>query len=153
MAATVAVLVLLIFSSTGRADIARNADALRFQVVARTGSAGLISLSPYPSINENGYVAFVATTENADGEAADNVYAAIPGESVPRQLMNSIFLYPNEGVDTSAPGTQTFYPEVQINKDNDVLAWRRLNAQILLGGLTLQVAPLTYAEIWNADGA
>jgi hypothetical protein len=129
-----------------------------FRVVAETGAAtsfNLLELSTHPSINDNGYVAFTAESENNDGQPADNIYAFNPTTGVLHQLMNPVFMYTNVGVDASAGGTGSFFGEVQINNANQVLARRRLNAVVQVGVPfgTVTTAPLTYLETWSADAA
>lgn len=125
-------------------------------VIAQTGAGtpfNFNSLGQGPSINDNDYIAFVGESRNSAGELADNIYAYRPMTEQLTPLMNGVFMYPNQGVNESVPGTQAIFGEVQINNTNDVLARRRLNASIQVGFPFGQIltAPLTYLETWNAD--
>ena len=125
-----------------------------FEVLARTGDSGLVSIKPGVSINDNGYIAFVGESNNQAGELADNIYASRPGAAGPNQLMPSVFMYKKEGAEVGLnPGTQSIFNEVQINNQNLVLARRRLNAQIQVAFPIGQIltAPLTYLETWDAS--
>jgi hypothetical protein len=118
-------------------------------VVAQTGFE-LTSIGQGVSINDSGYVAFMAESRNDSGQLADNVYAFSPTVGEYQQLMHRQYMYPKTGADALTPGTQKMSGEVQINNNNDVLAWRRLNAQVLqIFGLS--TAPLTYYETWSAE--
>ena len=130
--------------------------AYHFNAIAQTGAAtpdNFSSLGNGVSINDNDYVAFVGESPNSSGQLADNIYAFNPDTRQVNQLMNKVFMYPDQGVDQGVAGTQSFFDEVQINNDNDVLALRRLNASVQIGVPTgtVATAPLTYLETWNAD--
>jgi hypothetical protein len=125
------------------------------QVISQSASGpyNFASFGQGVSINDNDYVAFKAASLNTNNLLADNVYAYNPNTNIVNQLMNPVFMYPNAGAETLTPGTQSIFGEVQINNNNDVLARRRLNAQIQVGppfGSVL-TAPLTYLETWSAD--
>ncbi|MDB5350266.1 MAG: hypothetical protein JWN86_1513 [Planctomycetota bacterium] len=128
------------------------------QVIAATGSATTFNfthLGKGPSINDAGYVAFQAESGNNDGKSADNLYAYRPADASLQQLMNSVFMYPNERVLASPPGTGAIDGDVQINNKDEVIARRRLNASVQVGFPfgSILTAPLTYLETWNADAA
>ena len=100
-------------------------------------------------------MAFQAESNNNNGNPADNIYAFNPITQTTNQLMNVAFMYTNDGVLDTAPGTGSIAEQVQINNNNVVLARRRLNALVAVGGPlgTLTTAPLTYLEKWDANGA
>lgn len=128
------------------ADLAAAAER-DHRIVARTGDLGLVEIAPYPSINDSGYVAFVGRIEGSDGRLLENIYSWAPdGGGILRELFNPGFLLPNAGADP----TQTFGPEVQINNSNKVVARRYLRAIVLVVGGSIQTAPLTYLELWDA---
>jgi len=129
---------------------------LGVSVIAQTGAAtpfNFTSLGRGPSINNDGYIAFVGESANEKGELSDNIYAYRPETGSLNQLMNRAFMYPKHGVGDLRPGTQAIFDEVQINDSNQVLARRRLNAevQVGLGFGEIVTAPLTYLETWDAD--
>ncbi len=119
-------------------------------VVAQTGTGAMpfVSLGDGPSINDNGFVAFVGRTRDASdppGLLRENVFALNPVTGGTNQLMNPVFAIPNGG---TAPN-QTIHPQVQINNQNLVLARRHLNAVVQVG-FDILTAPLTYLEKWDA---
>ena len=138
---------LLVAILSGRAPADVLPDAA---VVAQTGSDGLVEIAPYPSINQNGLVAFVGRTQADDGRLMENLYAWEPGSGngMLRRLFNDDFMLPRDGDDP----TQTFGPQVRINDADQVLARRYLRASILFYG-TWQTIPLTYLETWDARTA
>ena len=113
-------------------------------VVAQTGAA-LESIGRGVSINDFGDIAFMAST--AKGH---NVFAVDGGTGSRRALMNGVFVLKTEGEGSS----QIFSEYVQINNRREVLAQRRMNAVVQVGGLfgTITNAPLTYIERWPWHG-
>src|SRR5262249_19101768 len=114
----------------------------------------LKSIGKGVSINDNGYVAFQASSLNDNGALADNVYAWSPDTGQANALMNRVFMLPNAGADQLTPATQSIFGDVQINNSNEVLARRRMNAVVQVGGPpfgSILTAPLTSLESWNAD--
>ncbi len=128
-----------------------------FEIIARTGGgSGLTVIGRGPSINDLGYVAFSARRRRSDGVEVENVYSVHPSTKQVRPLMNGIFEYP---VGTSESPTQVFDERVQVNNQNQVLAWRNLNARVQLISWILFPIPgdmltahLTYLETWPVTG-
>lgn len=128
----------------------------QFQVIARTsGGAGYARLGRGPSINDNGYVAFMARSGDPSGTQTENIYAVDPSTRVARKLMGEIF---EQKVTGDAP-TQLFDESVQLNGRNQVLAWRNLNALVQQWSWIIlpipgpfMTAPLSYWETWSVTG-
>lgn len=118
-----------------------------------TGPNPMVGIGRNPSINDNGHVAFVAQSRNGNGQTVDNVHVWNAQTRATRALLNAAMLYPNTDADQLTPGTQSIFDGVQINNADLVLARRRLNASVLIGGLfgTIATAPLTFLETWNAN--
>ena len=134
-------------------------DEPQFEVLVRTGGGqGFISLGKGPSINDNGYVGFIGRTPNGDGRINENIYAYPPQSRRVQPLMNEIFVLPTTPSGENTP-SQRFDLAVQINNQNQVLAWRNLNAVVQLISWVIlpipgvySVAPLTYWETWQVGG-
>ena len=89
----------------GRAESAGKAGAtITHEVIAGTG-AHFQGLGRGPSINDNGFIAFVGESRNGSGEPADNIYAFNPNMGSAVALMNQVFMYPNSGSSSLTAGT------------------------------------------------
>lgn len=125
-------------------------SAYDLAIVATTGSGlGLTGLGTGPSINDQGYIAFSAESNNSAGRPADNIYAYNPATGGIAALMDRQYMYPKAAGEV--PG-QTIAPDVQINNSNEVLARRRLATQATVTGV-VGYPVLTYLETWSASGA
>ena len=98
----------------------------RYQVVAKTGDAGLTNIQQSGSINDSGEVAFVGDV--AGGEA---IFVGGPNDATPRDITPG-FLNP----------FRFFGLGIQINDNNQVAAVDRVSTGNLL----------TYARYWDAQG-
>lgn len=122
------------------------------QLAAQTGRNGLVGIEAFPSINQGGAIAFVGHYTGAGGAVGDNIYTwdnpNISGNGVLRPLSNPGLFLPSE----SDGPSQKFGAEIQLNDQGQVLAWRYMRARVLVGGLlgTIQIAPFTYMETWDA---
>src|SRR6185436_18650841 len=92
--------------------------------------------------------AFVAQHHSDTGDV-DNIYAYEPLAGQVHTLMNATFEFPRTG---ESP-RQEFGDYLQVDNNNQVLAWRYLTAKVSLGlnGDILDL-PLTYLERWNITG-
>ena len=126
----------------------------QFDVVVKTGEDELVEIEKYPSINDNGIIAFVGRVKGSDGRLLENLYSwedISPHDVILRPLFNTGLLLPKDGDDP----TMTFGPEVIINNKNEVLAMRYLRAIVQIGPIfgKILTAPLTYLETWDAQVA
>lgn len=125
------------------------------RVIAKSGqtdTAGrtLAAIDRLPSMNDFGWVVFMGKIRDEGGVVRRNIYSVDPATGEIRPLMNATtsFELP-ELVSNEAPAQLLNAP--MINNRNEVVAWRRLNARVLIG-LDILNAPLTYIEAWSPTG-
>ncbi len=116
--------------------------------LVRSGQNGLFSIHRFPSVNDNGIVAFAATY---NGGASDNIYAYHLYTGRLQKLLKDAWAHRNSG------GTprQTIAPMVQVNNLNQVVSRRFLTALVQVGfplGDMVEM-PLTYLEGWDPEMA
>jgi hypothetical protein len=123
--------------------------AYDFDLIVDAGFHGLSSLGRSPSVNDNGYVAYLGRRTVGEKEI-DNIFAHDPLTHESTRLMSPLFEHPRTG---DVP-RQEFSETLQIDNSNQVMAWRYLTAKVQVGfpfGEILDM-PLTYWERWSASG-
>lgn len=139
----------------------RAANNLDFEVLAISGGPSLLSIKKGISINDSGWAAFAGERMGRSGRPVENVFSIHPETKQIKPLMNPVFehrvIYPPLAL--SDGPTQSFGEFVQISNENQVLAWRNLNATVALFTWAIipvfgqpMSAPMTYWETWPANG-
>lgn len=113
-------------------------SSFMYEVVAKTGQTGLVSIAPEVSVNDKGVVALIGRIHDngGTGPLIENIFI---GSGSPNSLVN---ISPKINSSTS----QTFSPSIQIN-NNDLVLVRR----VLLQPSPLGPIPFSYLELWNSN--
>lgn len=129
--------------------LAKASTSPKFEIVAQTDTNGLHQIDPNISINDRGTVAFIGQFMGKDIDGNDilteNIFAFDSATGGLKKLMKDAFQLPFPNP-IGAFG-QIFSPAVQINNLNQVIARRRMNANVLIGDQFL-TGPFTYIESW-----
>jgi len=139
-------------------------DSYQFDVITKTGDIAfadnheiqrtLIDIKRNSSVNENGIIAFIGKVEGTFGTKQENVYAVkyeIDSESKltignPEALMQTAFELKDDG---DAPNQ--VFANIQINNQNQVVAYRLTYAMVLMKNYSMLSMPLSYVEKWDAN--
>lgn len=107
----------------------------KIEVVAKTGQAGIVSIAPEVSINDNGTVALIAKiAENGTGKLIENIFVGDGASGSLRSITPTI----------SSNPVQEFSPSIQINNNDQIIVRRYVRIPSPLGEI-----PVAYMERWN----